>query len=137
MKKTILFLICLPLFAIGCKQKAQVTQPAAAVEVQAPDYQKIIEAKVFIKPGSEAAFIEAAKSIIESSNKEEGCLFYQLYQDPYQKTNFIFVEKYRNQAAVDFHFGTTYFKEFGPKIGDLTSKPSEIMVYDIAGEKKQ
>jgi quinol monooxygenase YgiN len=140
MKYGIAFLlICLPVFGMSCKQKPAPVQPQAEAtsNTKAPDYQKIIQAKVFIKEGNEAAFIEAAKTIIENSNKEEGCLYYQLFQSPYEKTNFIFVERYRNQAAIDFHFGTQYFKEFGEKIGNLTTKPTEIVIYDVAGEKKQ
>jgi len=40
----------------------------------------MIIAKVYIKPGSESDFISAASLIIESSNKEEGCLGYMLYR---------------------------------------------------------
>lgn len=95
----------------------------------------MIIAKVYIKPGSESDFIPSASTMIENSNKEEGCLGYMLYQDPYEKTNFIFIESYKNQAAVDAHFATPYFKEFGTKIADITSKPAEIKILDIAGEK--
>jgi len=104
-------------------------------QVQAPDYQKMITARVFIKPGMEDDFISAAKMMIENSNKEEGCLGYMLYQDPYEKTNFIFVEKYVNQAAIDAHFASSYFKEFGTISAEMTSSPMEIKIYDIAAEK--
>ena len=105
------------------------------VSIQPVDYAKMILAKVYIKPGKEDEFIKAAKEMVENSQKEEGCQSYMLYQDPYVKTNFIVVEKYKNQAAVDAHFGMPYFKEFGPKIADITSGPIEIKIYDIAGEK--
>ena len=139
MKTKILILsILLSVIGISCKPKtpvqpAQPSQPEAVA--QTPDYQKMITAKVFIKPGKEADFISAAKMMIENSNKEEGCLSYMLYQDPYEKTNFIFVEKYKNQAAIDVHFASPYFKEFGTIIADWTSKPTEIKIIDIAGEK--
>lgn len=136
--KVLILSILLSVFGISCKSKAP-TQPAQSSQpeevVQTPDYQKMITAKIFIKPGKETDFISAAKLMIENSSKEEGCLGYMLYQDPYEKTNFIFVEKYKNQAAIDVHFATTYFKEFGATIGDMTSKPSEIKIIDIAGEK--
>jgi quinol monooxygenase YgiN len=136
MKTKILFIATL-LFAFGfaCKPKATVSPVTPEAAVQAPDYQKMINAKVFIKPGSEADFIAAAQEMITNSNKEEGCTGYMMYQDPYEKTNFIFVERYKNQAAIDNHFATTYFKEFGEKIGNMTSKPLEIKIFDIAGEK--
>jgi quinol monooxygenase YgiN len=133
--KILILSLLLSLTGISCKQKAPV--PAAQPEaiVQTADYQKMITAKVFIKPGKEAVFISAAQVMIENSNKEEGCLSYMLYQDPYEKTNFIFVERYINQAAIDVHFATSYFKEFGTKIADMTSTPTEIKILDIAGEK--
>ncbi len=139
MKTKILILsILFSVIGISCKPKApaqpvQPSQPEAVV--QTPDYQKMINAKVFIKPGKEADFISAAKIMIENSNKEEACLGYMLYQDPYEKTNFIFVEKYKNQAAIDVHFATPYFKEFGTITADMISKPMEILIIDIAGEK--
>ena len=129
-----LFLAVIIGIAASCNPKSPASQqPEAAV--QTPDYQKMITARVFIKPGSEDQFIEAAKTIIENSNKEEGCLSYMLYQDPYEKTNFIFVEKWKNQAAIDFHFATEHFKDFGTNTADLIAKPTEIKIIDIAAEK--
>lgn len=139
MKTKILILsIVLGFAAFSCKQKnapvvSESTQTEAAAP--APDYPKMIIAKAFVKPGKEADFINAAKSIIENSNKEEGCLGYMLYQDPYEKTNFIFVEKYKNQAAIDFHFAAPYFSEFGTVTEALFSKPLEIKIIDIAAEQ--
>ncbi|MCX6300943.1 MAG: putative quinol monooxygenase [Bacteroidia bacterium] len=136
MKTKILILsILLSVIGMSCKQKAAAPPAQPETVVQAPDYQKMITAKVFIKPGKESDFISEARVMIENSNKEEGCLGYMLYQDPYEKTNFIFVERYVNQAAIDVHFATSYFKEFGTKTTDMTSKPMELKIFDIAGEK--
>jgi quinol monooxygenase YgiN len=136
MKTKILILsILLSLIGISCKQKTTVQPAQPETVVLAPDYQKMITAKVFIKSGKESDFILEARVMIENSNKEEGCLGYMLYQDPYEKTNFIFVERYVNQAAIDVHFATPYFKEFGTKTADMTSKPMELKIFDIAGEK--
>jgi quinol monooxygenase YgiN len=131
-------LILLAFFIVtgfACKPKTTEVPAGPAVSAQAIDYQKVIIAKVYIKAGSESEFITAAQEMITNSNKEEGCMGYQLYQDPYEKTNFIFVERYKDQAAVDAHFATPYFKGFGDKIANITSKPAEIKVLDIAGEK--
>jgi quinol monooxygenase YgiN len=132
--RLVLFLAVIIGIAVSCNPKSPTVQQAET-SIQTPDYQKMIIARVFIKPGGEDQFILAARTIIDNSNKEEGCLGYMLYQEPYEKTNFIFVEKYKNQAAIDFHFGTDYFKEFGTKIADLTAKPTEIKIIDIAAEK--
>ncbi|MDP4223917.1 MAG: putative quinol monooxygenase [Bacteroidota bacterium] len=132
-----LAIIAAILIGFGCTGNPKTNTPAqTGTAIQAaPDYQKMIIARVYIKPGMEDTFINTAKTIIENSNKEEGCLGYMLYQEPYEKTNFVFVEKYRNQAAIDAHFATEYFKEFGTKIADLISRPTEIKIIDIAAEK--
>lgn len=139
MKKGLLIITALiALTGISCKPKAPEAPPPPPpppTAVQAPDLQKMITARVYIKAGFEEKFIEAAKTIIEKSNQEEGCLGYMLFQNPYEKTNFIFVEKWKNQAAIDFHFATEHFKEFGTLIADWTAKPGEIKIIDVAGEK--
>jgi quinol monooxygenase YgiN len=116
-------------------QKAQV----AGTPKQAPvaDNGMMIVAKLSVKPDKIKAFTEAAKEMIEKSNKEPGCKSYQLYQDPYDNTKFVFVEEYKNQAAVDAHFASDYFKEFGPKIGELVAEPAKIKIITVAKEANQ
>jgi quinol monooxygenase YgiN len=99
-----------------------------------PENKMMIIAKVNVKPEKVKEFIEAAREMIEKSNKESGCSFYQLYQDPYDNSKFVFVEEYKNQSSVDAHFASDYFKGFGPKIGDLVSGPAEIKIITEAKE---
>jgi quinol monooxygenase YgiN len=133
--KILIMSVLFTVFGFACKQKTPAVQQQPEVTVQPVDYLKMITAKVFIKAGKESDFISAAQVIIGNTRKEEGCIYYSLYQDPYERTNFIFVEKYKNQAAIDAHFAAPYFKEFGTKTADMTASPSEIKILDIAGEK--
>lgn len=94
----------------------------------------MIVAKLNVKAEKVKAFTEAAKEIIEKSNKEPGCKSYQLYQDPYDNTKFVFVEEYKNQAAVDAHFAADYFKAFGPKIADMVQEPAKIKIISVSKE---
>ena len=97
---------------------------------------KIISAQVFIKPDKVDAFIAATKSLIEKSRAEEGCVSYSLFQDPQDKTKFLFFEEWKNQAAVDFHFATEHFKKFGETLNECASTPAIITIYDSTAEKK-
>ena len=105
-----------------------------SIQATVPDFGMMIVAKLDVKPEKVKAFTEAAKEIIEKSNKEPGCKSYQLYQDPYDNSKFIFVEEYKNQAAVDAHFASDYFKAFGPKISDLVAEPAKIKIITVANE---
>jgi quinol monooxygenase YgiN len=94
----------------------------------------MIVAKLTVKPEKADDFIAAARSIIALSNLEGGCISYQLFQDPYDTSRFVFVEEYKNQDAVDAHFATEHFKAFGGKIGDMVAGPPEIRIITVAGE---
>ena len=128
---TLSILVAVSLLSCKSRQASQPENEQPAVTA-AVNTQKMITAKVFIKPGFEDQFIEAAKWIIENTLKEEGCLEYIMYQDPYIKTNFFFFERYRDRAAIDAHFSAPYFKEFGDKVGPITSQATEIKIWDIA-----
>jgi quinol monooxygenase YgiN len=107
------------------------------INIPVTEYKMMITAKLSLKPDKIKDFIVAAREMIEKSNKESGCNSYQLYQDPYDNSKFIFVEEYKNQSAVDTHFGTDYFNAFGPKISDLIEGPAEIKILSIANEVKK
>lgn len=138
MKIRILILLVVLVSSIAsCSQKKTEQAQQVPAAVQPADTMKMILARIYVKPGKEAEFIEAFREMEDNSNKEEGCLGYKLYQDPDEKSNFIVVERYKNQAAINYHFGTEYFKAFGPKTAVMTAKPSEILIYDISNEQKK
>jgi quinol monooxygenase YgiN len=102
--------------------------------IQAPvaANEMMITATLNIKPDKIKDFLAVAKEMVEKSGKESGCKSYQLYQDPYNTTSFIFVEEYKDQAAIDAHFATDYFKAFGPKITNLVQEPAKIKVITVS-----
>jgi quinol monooxygenase YgiN len=132
----ILFVSIAVLFT-GCnsnKTADAVKVEGTQLQAAAPDFTMMIVAKLSVKPDKIKDFTDVAKEMIEKSNKEAGCTFYQLYQDPYISTNFCFVEEYKNQAAVDAHFATDYFGAFGSKIADFITGPPDIKVKTIQKE---
>ena len=134
----ILFVFIVSIFAYGCKtgntESAKTSKDSVAI-VKTVDYKKMITAKIFVKKEKISDFIKAAKGMIDSTLKEPGCESYMLYQNPFEAGKLIFVETYKNQAAVDVHFASNYFKNFGPEIKDWLSQPSEVKIFDIAGVK--
>jgi len=148
MKTRIIVLFCAALMMAACcgnnqsssccKSDAKTCSKEASGEKAccAKEVKKIISAQVFIKPEKVDAFLEATKSLIEKSRAEEGCVSYSLYQDPQDKTKFLFFEEWKNQAAVDFHFDTEHFKKFGETLNDCASAPAVITIYDSTAETK-
>lgn len=129
---------CTLLLAIAClsgcisnNKTEQIIQTTPKTE----EMKKVIRAEVAIKPEKVDAFIEATKSIIEQSRAEDGNISYTLYQSPVDKTQFIFFEEWKDQAAIDFHFNTEHFKSFGSISEELRSAPTKITIYDVFSEK--
>jgi quinol monooxygenase YgiN len=131
----LLFSFAVIFCSCGNKKSADAAQVTGTfITMPDTDYKMMITAKVSVKPEKVKDFIEAAKEMIEKSNKEAGCTFYQLFQDPYDNSKFIFVEEYKNQASVDTHFATDYFGAFGTKIADLVAAPADIKIISVASE---
>ena len=99
-----------------------------AGSVSADDSQKTIIAQIFIKPENVDAFLAATKDLIEKSRAEAGCITYNLYQDPNDKTKLLFFEEWKNQAAIDFHFETEHFKAFGAMLEEFASQDPVITI---------
>jgi quinol monooxygenase YgiN len=134
----IIFSMALISSSYGSKKTTQYSEgPTNLKQASVEENGMMIIAKLKVKADKIKAFTEAAKEMIENSNKEAGCISYQLYQDPYDNTRFVFVEEYKNQAAVDAHFASDYFKAFGPKVGDLVAEPGKIKIVTVAKEVNQ
>jgi quinol monooxygenase YgiN len=138
-KLLVLFLVA-ALILSSCGNKKNVTGVQVAdstIKAPAPDYAMMITARLNVKPEKVKDFLAVAKEMVENSNKEAGCTSYQLFQDPYDNSGFIFVESYKNQAAVEAHFISDYFKAFGPKVADMVQGPAKIKIISVAKETDQ
>ncbi|MEI6885499.1 MAG: putative quinol monooxygenase [Bacteroidota bacterium] len=90
---------------------------------------RTINARINVKPEAIEQFISLAKTMVENSNTEQGCLCYKLYQEVGNPQSFIFYEVYENQDAVDFHNSSGHFKTFIEQISDLVSEKSQVDVF--------
>jgi len=133
MKTGLLLFVCVCLFAFSCdKQKTAVVADSDTTKAINECTQRVIHANVFLKPEKVTDFIAAAKTMIDSSNMEPGCISYELYQDPYEGTRIIFVEVWKDQAAIDAHFQMPYFLAWGPRTADWLAKPTELKIFNAA-----
>lgn len=92
----------------------------------------VVAGKVKVKPEKEKEFIDFSKSLIAPSRAEMGAVSYSFYKDETQDNVFIFYEEWKNQAALDYHFQTLYFKEFVKKAPDLLAEPPVIKIFHVA-----
>ena len=95
----------------------------------------MITALVKLAPGNEEQFLSEAKGMIEATLAEEGNIGYQLLKDPFTPDRYMFMEEWRDDAAIDVHFAMPHFGAFGRAIAPMLASPLEIKIIDVAAEK--
>ena len=90
-----------------------------------------VVATLNIKEGTNAEFEARANQLVEKVNaNEEGVVYYDLYkQDP---TTYVFLERYKDEAAKDHHVKTDYYKSIGAQLGAfLTGAPNIRVLHAV------
>ena len=96
----------------------------------------ILIAKFKIKSEYREEFINLSEGMLEPSRSEEGCIHYELLQDPFAPDLFTFYEKWRSQADLDLHFEQPYFNEFVNNLPRLVDGEGDINTFEVTNETK-
>ena len=90
-----------------------------------------IVATLRVKPGMEEEFEGVAKELVAKVRANEpGCALYALHrlEDAGERpSTYVFMERYVDQAAVDAHRATEYFKTLGRKMGEYMEGRAEVL----------
>lgn len=87
-----------------------------------------------IAAGKESEFETAANALAAKVNaNEDGCILYELYKSKSDPNTYVFMEKYTDQAALDAHGKTDYFRAAQPALGACLAGAPDVQIYDAAG----
>ncbi len=89
-----------------------------------------IVAKNYVKPEYVQAFKDMAKELIEKSRAEEGNIFYTLNVSKNDPNTLVFIENWKDQAAIDFHNKTEHFTSIVPKLHQMCNKEGHVELFD-------
>ncbi|MGL4670064.1 MAG: putative quinol monooxygenase [Methanobacteriaceae archaeon] len=90
----------------------------------------IVLAKASPKENMANNIINEAKSLIEATRAEKGCIEYNLYNPCDGENTLLFVEKWENKEYLKLHLEQDHFIKFGSAIGDFLARDLEISVYN-------
>ena len=85
-------------------------------------------ANVPVQPAKREAALAAVQELMAEVAKEEGTLSYTLNIDEKDPDTFVFIERYKDMAALTTHSATAHFKEFMEKAMTFASGAPEIKV---------
>ena len=88
-----------------------------------------------IKEGKGTEFEATANQLVQNVNaNEEGVVYYDLYKQ--DDTTYVFLERYKDQAALDIHRQTDYYKAAGAQLGAfVTTAPDIKILAAVLGNK--
>lgn len=86
----------------------------------------IVLAEATLGAGALEAAREAFTAMIEASRKEEGCIGYSYAVDVLDSNKLLIVEKWVDDAALAFHFGTPHMAAFQAALGGLELTITEL-----------
>lgn len=84
-----------------------------------------VVAKNYVQADKVDAFIALAKQLVEETNKEAGCLFYQLHQSVNDPTVLAFIEEWESKEALDAHMASAHFQDIVPRLREFSAKPGD------------
>lgn len=91
-----------------------------------------VVAKLSVQDGKQADFEAVAKDLMAKVKANEpGCLTYQLYKAKGSDTDYIFMEQYASQEALEAHGKTEYFQAAMPGLGACLAGRPDIEYYEI------
>jgi quinol monooxygenase YgiN len=75
--------------------------------------------------------IRIGQTVAAASRGEAGCLNYALYEDSESENDFVFVEEWENEEALQRHFGTPHIAEFMGAIQATLVAPPDVRFHTI------
>ena len=91
---------------------------------------KII-AKTSVPQKNLDTFLALAKPLVAASQAEEGNCFYHLHQSQENPEELVFIEGWKDQAAIDNHNISAHFTQTLPKLAELCSQEMTIQKYTV------
>lgn len=108
----------------GCTSQHPSLSPNGVPTMQKP---LVSIAVLKAKPGQQQALKQGLLALVEPTRTEPGNLDYVLFELRDEPGTFYMREAFKNQAALDAHFATPYFKAFAAAADGLLKEPLQLI----------
>lgn len=91
----------------------------------------VVHALINTKPDSADVVKPAARTFAEATRTEAGCLSYAFYEDFDQPGNYIVVEQWQDQTALDAHGQAAHYQDFLAAVGSSVTSVS-LSIHEVS-----
>lgn len=93
-----------------------------------------VVAELTVADGKQEEFEKVASELAAAVNANEpGCILYKLFKVRDTTTEYVFMEQYKDQAAVDAHRASEHFKRLGRAMGPCLNGAPRVKRMDFIG----
>ena len=90
-----------------------------------------VVARVSVKPGHEVVFEAVVQELVQNVRKSEaGCKVYKLCKGN-APDEYVFVESYDNQRALDYHMQTPHFQDASARLAPLLAGAPTMEMFAV------
>ncbi|HEX3511006.1 MAG TPA: putative quinol monooxygenase [Solirubrobacteraceae bacterium] len=95
----------------------------------------VVVGRVRTDADKRAAMIEIGQTVARASRAEAGCIGYRLYEDTETPDDFVFVEEWQDDAALQEHFRTPHIAAFMASILDAIVGAPDVRFHEVASTR--
>lgn len=89
-------------------------------------------AKFQARSGAVSSLLDLARTLVEHSRTETGCLEYGCYQDVMDSDTLLLIGRWTGQEALEMHYESTHFRDLVRQFGNwVVEAPPSVSLYDV------
>jgi quinol monooxygenase YgiN len=92
----------------------------------------VVVGRVQTDADKRAELVRIGQTVAAASRLEPGCISYRVYQDTENEHDFVFVEEWESDEALQRHFATSHVAEFLQAIRATLVAPPDVKFHSIA-----
>ncbi|MGG2399087.1 putative quinol monooxygenase [Pseudomonas sp. SH1-B] len=89
-------------------------------------------ATINVLPGHTEAVAAGLRELVTASNAEPGCLRYELHGNPGNPEQFVMIEQWRDEQALELHRNAPHFQHFTSTFGERLSGIELLPLHRLA-----
>jgi quinol monooxygenase YgiN len=82
-----------------------------------------------------AELVQIARTVVAASRQDEGCISYRFYEDTEVANDFVFIEEWESDDALQKHFATAHIAEFMRAVPAALTAPPDVRFHTVEASR--
>jgi quinol monooxygenase YgiN len=79
--------------------------------------------------------IDVGQRVAQASREEPGCTSYRLYEDSERPNEFVFIEVWEREEALQRHFATEHIAQFMRAVPETLVEAPDVQFHTVTGSR--